>query len=224
MTRKQGPSVNGVVVVGGSAGSIEGMRQLVSAVSPELGICMLVAIHLSSAGTSKLPSLLSRLTDYNVAFATDGDVIEPGQIFIAPPNRHLLVRPQGTLKLSAGPKENGSRPAVDPLFRSAAHAFGKRVVGIILSGALYDGTLGLACIKIHGGVAIVQDPEEALFSGMPLTAKHVVAVDYSLPLKEMPGVLSALASREFPDAEQELARVTSRRRPAPASGGTVANP
>ena len=120
-----------------------------------------------------------------------------GHVHIAPPDRHLLIEQgnggQGRIRLSRGPRENLTRPAVDPLFRSAAEAFGPRVIGVILSGALGDGTAGLIGIKKHGGIAIVQDPDEAQYPGMPKNALKHAAVDHCAPLADISDLLASLS-------------------------------
>jgi two-component system chemotaxis response regulator CheB len=121
-----------------------------------------------------------------------GEAITPGRIYVAPPDHHLLVR-NGYVELTRGPRENSSRPALDPLFRSAARAYGPRVVGVVLSGALGDGSVGLMAIAARGGVTVVQDPEEALFEGMPRTALRYVRVEHVLPVRQIPALLGRLA-------------------------------
>jgi two-component system chemotaxis response regulator CheB len=137
----------------------------------------------------------------DAAHPEDGDSVESGRIYVAPPKFHLLLE-DGTIRLSHGPRENRHRPAVDPLFRTAALAFGPRAVGVVLSGALDDGTAGLLAIKRRGGVAVVQDPDEALVPGMPQSALRYVDVDHRLPVDEIGSLLSRLA-RELPKEKGE---------------------
>jgi two-component system chemotaxis response regulator CheB len=139
-----------------------------------------------------MPEILNRLGRLPAHHAVDGKAIEYGRIYLAPPDHHLLVESE-RVRVVRGPKENRSRPAADPLFRSAAWAFGTRVVGVVLTGALDDGTAGLAAIKRRGGVAVAQDPEEALYSGMPRSAVENVDVDYCLPLAGIAPLLTRLA-------------------------------
>ena len=141
------------------------MSALVAKLSPDLRASIFVVVHLPVNATSVLPQILNRRGPVRAVHATDGMSIEPGRIYVAPPDFHLLLG-KNKMQLYRGPREHGVRPAVDPLFRSAALAFGKRVVGIILSGNLDDGTAGLEAIKTGGGRTIVQDPGEALYSGM----------------------------------------------------------
>jgi two-component system chemotaxis response regulator CheB len=145
-----------------------------------------------------MPKILNRLGRLPAHHAVDGEAIEYGRIYIAPPDHHLLVESE-RVRVVRGPKENRARPAADPLFRSAAWAYGTRVVGVVLTGALDDGTAGLAAIKQRGGVAVAQDPEEALYPGMPGSAVENVTVDYCLPLAGIAPLLTRLASTPAPD-------------------------
>jgi two-component system chemotaxis response regulator CheB len=122
----------------------------------------------------------------------DGDTIQQGIIYVAPPDQHMLVE-QGCIRLLRGPKENRHRPAIDPLFRSASVAYGPRVVGVVLTGSLDDGTAGLVAIKRVGGIAVVQDPNEAFYPGMPLNALEHVHVDYKLPISKIGPLITRLA-------------------------------
>src|SRR5204862_2907014 len=127
------------------------------------------------------------------AHAEDGEKFKIGRIYVAPPDFHLLIR-DGEVGVTRGPKENGFRPAVDVLFRTAARSHGARVVGIVLTGGLDDGTVGLTHIKSEGGIAVAQDPTEAVFASMPRSAIDNVEVDYVVPVAAMPALLSRLAS------------------------------
>src|SRR5262249_48203095 len=131
-------------------------------------------------GSGILPEILSRSTLLPVEFAPIESPLQPGRIFLSRPDFHLIVTSEG-LRLSHGPRENGFRPAVDPLFRTAARELGSRVIGVVLSGGLADGTYGLSVIKQHGGIAIVQDPDDAIISSMPQSAIKYVDVDHILP-------------------------------------------
>ena len=158
-----------IVVVGASAGGIEALKELVGALPGDLAASVFVVLHLPAGGTSVLPDILTRAGQLPAEHVHDGVAITRSRIFVAPPDCHVQIT-DGTAEAVAGPKENGHRPAIDPLFRSAAHAFGPRAVGIILSGTLDDGTLGMRAIKAHGGVGLVQDPKSALHRGMPESA------------------------------------------------------
>jgi two-component system chemotaxis response regulator CheB len=181
-----------IVVIGGSAGSIEAVSDLLRGIPPDFPGSLFVVVHFPGGVTSTLPRILSRACGLPARHARDGDVIEPGSIYVAPPDCHLLVH-AGHVALSRGPKENGHRPAIDPLFRSAARAYGPRVVGIVLSGNLNDGTAGLHVIKQRGGVAVAQRLETALYPSMPRSAMDHVAVDHELAPSEIPHLLSQLA-------------------------------
>lgn len=181
-----------IIVIGASAGGVEALTRLFAALPEDLAAAVFVVLHVSPHGTSVLPAILRRACGLRVQHAVDGDAIRHGNVYVAPPDRHLLIR-GGILRLSRGPTENAMRPAIDPLFRSAASSFGPRVVGVILSGVLDDGTAGLIAVKRRGGVAIVQDPEEALFDGMPRSALANVPVDHILPVQDMAAELARLS-------------------------------
>src|SRR5262249_878437 len=128
----------------------------------------------------------------------DGDVIRPGRIYVAPPDNHLLVE-DGCVRVIHGPKENRHRPAIDPLFRSAARWYGPRVIGVVLTGSLDDGTAGLLSIKEAGGVTVVQDPDEAFCGDMPRSAIETVQVDHVRPLGQIGELLQELLSAKVAD-------------------------
>jgi two-component system, chemotaxis family, protein-glutamate methylesterase/glutaminase len=153
---------------------------------------MFLVLHIPAHSPSLLPEILSRSGLLPASHPTHGEAIEQGRIYVAPPDHHLLVE-EGAVLVVRGPKENRHRPAIDPLFRSAARAYGPRVVGVVLTGSLDDGTAGLLAIKRQGGVTVVQDPEEALYASMPRSALAHVAVDHVLPLAQMGPLLARLA-------------------------------
>ena len=161
-----------VVVIGGSAGAIESLSALVSHLPAELDAAIFVTIHTLPIADGLLPKILNRHGALGAAVGVDGAPILCGRVYVAPPDLHLLIEP-GRIRLSAGPKENGHRPAIDPLFCSAARSYEDRVIGVVLSGTLDDGSMGLRVIRQHGGTAIVQDPEEALFPQMPRNAIEI---------------------------------------------------
>jgi two-component system chemotaxis response regulator CheB len=189
-----------VVVVGASAGGVEALSQLVARLPPALPASLFVVLHLPAGATSVLPRILSRRGPLPAAHPRDDEPIESGHIYVAPPDQHLLVS-RGRVRVVHGPRENGHRPAVDPLFRSAAEAYGKRVIGVVLSGTLDDGTAGLLAVKAHGGLALVQDPSDALFAGMPRSALDNVPVDHCLALADLAPVLSALVEEQVDQDE-----------------------
>jgi two-component system chemotaxis response regulator CheB len=181
-----------IIVVGASAGGVQALVNLVPLLPQDLPAALFVVVHFPATATSVLPHLLERAGPLPAAHAQDGEPIQHGRIYVAPPDYHLLLK-RGTVHLSRGPHENGHRPAIDVLFRSAALAYGPQVVGVVLSGTLDDGTAGLRAIKSRRGVAIVQDPAEALYGDMPRNALELVAVDHSLPLAGIAAALTRLA-------------------------------
>lgn len=181
-----------IIVIGASAGGIEALIKLVSRLPGDLPAALFIVIHFAARGKSMLPKILSHEGQLLAAHATDHEAIVHGRIYIASPDRHLLVK-QGFIRSIEGPKENGFRPAVDPLFRTAAKAYKQRVVGVVLSGALDDGTAGLIDVKQLGGIALVQNPSEALFASMPQNAINHAVVDQVLPVTEIAATLVHLA-------------------------------
>ncbi|MBV9209019.1 MAG: chemotaxis protein CheB [Acidobacteria bacterium] len=182
-----------IIVIGASAGGIEALRVLVAALPEDLPASVFVVLHTSPESPGMLAGILDRFGKIPAVTAHDGERIRPGRIYVAPPDRHLLVEP-GVVRTTRGPKENRFRPAVDPLFRSAAQTYGPRVIGVILTGYLDDGTAGLWTIKQLGGTTIVQDPSDALVPFMPQNALDHVKVDYILPLDEIAPLLVRLTS------------------------------
>jgi len=189
-----------IIVLGASAGGVEVLSQLVRNLPADLPAALFIVLHFPAHGTSVLPKILSRAGILPAHHAQDGTKIQPGHIYVAPPDYHLLVK-RGYVNLARGPKENSHRPAIDPLFRTAARAYGRRVVGVILSGMLDDGTAGLAVVKRQGGVALAQDPKDALYPSMPTSAIANVEVDHILPLAKMGDALVRLAHEPVAAAE-----------------------
>lgn len=183
----------GVVAIGASHGGVEALRRLIAGLPHDFEPPLLVVQHVG-ASRSILPSLLNDIDDVRASHAVDGEPIRPHHVYVAPPDHHILVN-DGHLSLSRGPRENWARPAIDPLFRTVAHAFGPEAIGVILTGNLNDGTAGLYEIKRRGGLAIVQDPDDAESPSMPQSALANVAVDYRLPLADIPALLAQLTSK-----------------------------
>ncbi|PPQ40475.1 two-component system, chemotaxis family, response regulator CheB [Rhodoblastus acidophilus] len=184
-----------VIAIGASAGGIEALRVVLAALPRALPAAVLIVQHLSPQSPGFLPKILERGSTMPVASPVDGEKMRPGRVYVAPPDRHLLVEDGGVARLSSGPRENRFRPAVDPLFRSAALAFGPRVIGVVLTGFLDDGAAGLQAIKLCGGLAVVQDPSEAWAASMPASALAHVDVDVCLPLREIGPRLIELAQQ-----------------------------
>jgi two-component system, chemotaxis family, protein-glutamate methylesterase/glutaminase len=182
-----------LVVVGASAGGVEALRLLVAGLPSDFPAAVLVVLHLPPTGISVLPEILGRACELPVAHAADREMIEGGRIYVGPPRFHLKVF-GNRIHLDPGASVNGHRPSVDPLFQTAAHSHGAAVVGVVLSGVLDDGTLGLAAVKRHGGTTIVQDPADALYPGMPTAALEHVEADFVVPATEIGSVLAASAT------------------------------
>jgi two-component system, chemotaxis family, protein-glutamate methylesterase/glutaminase len=189
-----------IIVVGGSAGAIEALTAIISGLPDRFPAKVFVVVHTSPTGSSKLADILARTSPLPVAIAQDGAPLKPGHIYIARPDYHLLVG-QGEMGVTHGPKENGFRPAIDPLFYSAARTYGRRVIGVLLSGALDDGTYGLQIIKEHGGIVVVQHPDDALVANMPLSAIQNVEVDHILKAINIPSLLVQLTDHSVATPE-----------------------
>jgi two-component system chemotaxis response regulator CheB len=188
-----------IIVVGASAGGVEALLALVRELPADLPAAVCIVLHASEREPSLLPEILRRAGALPVQHARDGEALRRGHIFVAPPNYHLLVQP-GRLHVWDGPRENRVRPAADALFRTAAQSYGPRVAGVVLSGTLDDGSAGLVVIKRWGGVAIVQDPQEAGFPGMPESAISTGVVDAILPVSQIAALLTQLAGSRLPQA------------------------
>ena len=189
-----------IIVIGASAGGLQALSALLGKLPKDLQASVFVVWHISPNHRSILPAVLNRAGKLPATHAVDGEPIRPGRIYVAPPAYHLVLEVD-RVRLTKGPKENRSRPAVDTLFRSAAYAFGPRVIGVVLTGALDDGTAGLWSIKDRGGIAIVQDPQEAENPSMPESAKQHVEVDYCIPIAQIAETLIHLTG--VPVAETE---------------------
>ncbi len=181
-----------VVVVGASAGGVELLLDLAGELPADIPASIFVVIHTAPGFLSSLPELLSSRGPLPAVYPVHGAEIVPGRIYVAPPDNHLLVR-QGYVEVVRGPRENGHRPAVDPLFRSASWAYGPRVIGVVLSGHLDCGTAGMMSVKARGGVAVVQDPATAVAPDMPRSVLARMPVDHVVEPAELPGLLTRLA-------------------------------
>jgi len=186
-----------LIVVGASAGGVEALKTLVGGLPVDLPAAVLIVLHLAADGPSFLPEILSLAGPLPASHPLDGEAITPGHIFVALPDHHLPVEP-GHVRVTRGPKENRVRPAIDALFRSAAYAYGPRVIGVVLTGLLDDGTAGLWAVKDRGGLAVVQDPLEAFAPSMPNSALRQVAIDHCLPLAALAPILAQLAKAPAP--------------------------
>ncbi len=184
-----------IIVIGASAGGVEALTEIVATLPRKLPAAVFIVLHIPAQSPSLLPHILNRFTSLEVVHPEDGAKIEHRYIYVAPPDHHMLIE-QGKVRIVRGPKENRHRPAVDPLFRSAANVYGSRVVGVVLTGARDDGTAGLLAIKRCGGIAVVQDPSEALYPSMPTSALENVEIDYTLPLADIGPLLGRLAREE----------------------------
>jgi two-component system chemotaxis response regulator CheB len=182
-----------IFVIGTSAGGVAALQRLVGALPEDFPGSLFIVLHLSPDSTGAIPDILARAGPLPAANARNGEKIAPRRIYVAPPDRHLLLVP-GRIHLGHGPKENRFRPAIDPLFRSAALAYGPRVTGIVLTGGLDDGTAGLCAVKQAGGTAIVQNPAEAEVASMPASAMRHVAVDHCLGVEAIAALLPRLAA------------------------------
>jgi two-component system chemotaxis response regulator CheB len=187
-----------IVVIGASAGGVQALIRMVHALPLRFPAAIFVVLHTSPSGPGLLDKVLNRTDGTRARYAHDGMKTEPGKIYIAPPDFHMLLEPQ-RLRIVRGPKQNGNRPAIDVLFRSAAKAYGDRVIGVVLTGFLNDGSAGLAAIKSAGGIAIVQDPEDAQVSAMPAQALARAHPDYCLPLDKIPELLKKLVTGGMED-------------------------
>jgi two-component system chemotaxis response regulator CheB len=181
-----------LVVVGASAGGVEALRALAQDLPPDFPAAVFVVLHTAPNSPGLISQILDRAGPLPAAVATDGEPVVPGRIYVAPPDHHLLVKGD-RVRTAQGPRENRARPAVDPLFRSAAACCGARVIGVVLTGYLDDGASGLAAVKACGGLAIVQDPEDAAYPDMPQSAIEAAGPDHVVPLNRIGPLLRQLA-------------------------------
>jgi two-component system chemotaxis response regulator CheB len=192
-----------IVVIGASAGGLEALKELLAAMPSDLDASILIVLHTASHARGVLAQVLERAAKLPVSHPRDGEQMGRGRVHVAPPNFHLIVEKGGILRVLQGPRENLHRPAIDPLFRSAAAAYGPRVIGVVLTGMLDDGTAGLMTISASGGIPIVQDPTTALFASMPASALDQVPNARVATLQEMPALLLRLIHEKLPAAKRQ---------------------
>jgi two-component system, chemotaxis family, protein-glutamate methylesterase/glutaminase len=180
-----------IVVIGASAGGLKPARRLLSALPSDFPASIFLTLHTSAQAPGLLAEILDAAGPLLARFPSDGEIIQEGRVYVAPVDHHMLVDP-GKVVVVRGPKENRFRPAIDPLFRSAAVHYGPRVIGVILSGMLDDGAAGLVAVRQCGGVAIVQDPREAEFPDMILNAQAAAAPQHCVPVAEMASLIAKL--------------------------------
>ncbi len=191
-------NISQVVVVGTSAGGLNALKALISQLPKNFSVPVLIVRHISPDATGNV--LLDELNKFETVkcqHATNGSSLKPGHVYLALSDHHLLISENRTMLVTKGAHENRSRPAIDPLFRSAAVAFGTGVIGILLTGYLDDGTSGMKAIKKCGGICIVQDPDDAEYPDMPRNALNNVKVDHCLPIAEMGPLLHKLVQRKM---------------------------
>ncbi len=195
-------ATRGVVAIGASAGGVEALTQLVSKLPHDLPYAVLIALHVPPNAPSVLAHILNRSGPLPAKAAQEGDELMAGRIYVAVPDRHLLVSDH-RIVLAEGPTENGHRPAINALFRSVALSYGPKGIGILLSGVLDDGVLGAAAIRSRGGVIVVQKPDDALYPSMPLNAIRAGVVDHEVAAIEVGPLLARLADREIEERDMD---------------------
>ncbi len=184
-----------IIVIGASAGGVYALKDLVADLPADFQASLFIVQHVSADSPSYLPDILTFSGQLPAIHPADGEPIQRGRIYIAPPDHHLLVE-TGHVLVKKGPKENRFRPSIDALFRSAAYSYGPRVIGVVLTGALDDGTSGMWSIKRLGGVSIIQHPQDAAYPSMPRSVAQHVDVDHSVPLAQIPSLLNELVKQE----------------------------
>jgi two-component system chemotaxis response regulator CheB len=217
------PRSHALIAIGASLGGVEPLRELVAGLPPELPASVLVALHMLPSQPSLLADVLRHSSRLPVAPARDLIPLELGYIYTASPDRHLSVE-DGVMRVTFGPRENRHRPSIDTLFRSAAQTYRERAFGVLLSGQLDDGVAGLLAIKAWGGIAVVQDPQEALAPEMPRQALQRVPVDHCQPIREIAPLLARLARGDSQSAvPAQPAQPPERHRPAPRAEPAAAS-
>lgn len=197
-----------IIVIGASAGGVEAIPRLLSSLPAEIPAAFFVTLHIPATSESKMPELITRRGNLPAEHPSNGTPIRQGHVYVAPPDHHLVLNSDG-IQLSRGPKENRHRPAIDVMFRSAARAYGERVAGVLLTGNLDDGVSGLCEIHRHHGITVVQDPQDAIFPGMPCNALHALRPDHCLRLEDIERLLARLPSS--PPGGRNISKGTKRR-------------
>lgn len=198
-----------IIVIGASAGGVDAIPRLIASLPADLPASVFIVLHIPVLGPDLFAEIVGRRSALAVRNGVDGEEILPGRVYVAPPDMHLQIE-IGRVRLNRGPRENRHRPAIDALFRSAAEAYGPRVTGVVLTGHLDDGTAGLNSVKTHGGVTIVQDPKDALASGMPESALRNVKVDHCVSLAEIGPLLVRLATARTVSPRRRAVKVEKR--------------
>jgi two-component system chemotaxis response regulator CheB len=200
-------AIRDTIVIGASAGGVQALSTVVGDLPANLPAAVFIVLHIPAEKPSLLPEILARSSQLPVKHPTSGERIRAGRIYVAPPDQHLLI--EGVhVRLVHGPKENLHRPSIDTLFRSAARWCGARTIGVVLTGARDDGSVGMRAIKQRGGITIVQDPVEAVFPSMPTNVMQQIQVDYSVPLRQIAPLLDRLSQewatdeRSYPVPEE----------------------
>ncbi len=199
-----------IIVIGASAGGVDALPRLIGSLPADLPASVFVVLHIPAQGQGLLPDILRRSASLSVANGVDGQPVRKGHVYVAPPDHHLQLD-GARVRLSRGPRENFHRPSIDALFRTAAESYGPRVVGVVLTGYLDDGTAGLHAVKRHGGIAIVQDPTDATAPAMPQSALRNVKTDHCEPLSKIGPLLVRLAAtHDIPKRKTGVSRMTKR--------------
>lgn len=192
-----------IIAIGGSAGSIDVIREICRGLPAGLSASVFVVVHIGEDGNNLLARIFGTDSELPATTAVDGEAVERGHIYVAPAGQHLIVL-SDTIRLGRGPRENRTRPAIDPLFRSVAVSYGPRVIGLVLSGYLNDGAVGLVAIKRCGGITIVQNPADADVSAMPLGALHACDIDYRASAADLSDLLAELVQQPADETSVEV--------------------
>ena len=193
-----------IIVMGASAAGIEVLQTILSALPWDFPASVFVVLHTSEDSPGLLPEILNRHSKIPVMYAVHNMPILPSRVYIAPAGRRHMLLNRGTVRLEPGPRENRNRPSIDALFRSASYAYGMQVIGVVLTGNLDDGSVGLADIKTRGGLAIAQDPDQAMAPSMPISAIESTAVDFVLPVEQIGPKLLELVPSDVAEQKQPI--------------------